>query len=104
MTYHLFENEMNEISNLNSSALGFFSAGSFFLSLLVTIVTSSIYSGELTETVRALSMFGGVTSGVLAIVCYGVGFMARRQRNAMIDTIKRETATPNRQSAIPGLQ
>lgn len=93
MTYHLFENELNQISHLNTTALGFFSAGSFFLSLLLTIATSWLYAGEnISDAVDLLSKFGMMSSAALATGCHVVGFIAKKQRNDMVSTIKRETA------------
>lgn len=48
--YHLFDSEMDTISNFNSLALAAFSCGSVLLNLLLSIVVSyGFSSGPLTE-------------------------------------------------------
>lgn len=92
MMYQLLETEMRRVSNLNSQALVWFSAGGFCLATSINIVISSLFAADpLTDIAKIALRYGCFTAFVLSAIFYLAGWWAVRTRESDIKRIKDET-------------
>ena len=90
--YHLFETEMQTISSMNNQALFYFSTGSFFITIVFSIIVGYAYaSPPLSELGNFLLYKGTWFTGIISLALFVAGGCCLRSKNSLIEQIKRET-------------
>ncbi len=91
MCYVVQENELKQLSNLNTQALILFSIGSALLSIALTIWLDASFEQTLTPIAQLLVSYAAPFLTFLSIVVYGFGIWVLCARKSFLKTIRKES-------------
>ena len=92
IVYVIPENELSQISHLNTMATVFFSVGTALISFCVGIwVDASFQTPPLPPVAEALKVVVSPIIGALGLLCYAGGVWQLCAKHSMLNTIKSES-------------
>jgi hypothetical protein len=92
MTYNLIESELKIVSHLNGVAVAAFSFGSFWLSLLLSILISYCFTADPVPMAATILLnYGTWPCLVMTLGSYALGIWSVVKRTSMVQDIKDET-------------
>lgn len=92
--YAVTESELSIISYMNINAMTSFSAGSFFLSIAVTIFLDLlVLPRQITGETPVMARWVSVISLLLCLIFYVWGWFSLKKKKTNLDRIQSETET-----------
>jgi len=94
--YAVTENEIAIIFSLNFEKTVFFAIGTFFASIVLTIILNTAFStGQLSPQGQVISTWGLYVSAIIMAVFYVLGIITLCRAKSAWQTIKNESVNPS---------